>query len=204
MKKLIITTAALLMSALSFAASTPADQLQDTLSKIRTMQANFTQIITDEDQKGARELKGSVALKRPRQFRWTIASPTQQDIIATGDKIWTYQPRLKQASVTQQPQSFGNTPASFLSGSTSSIIKSYIVAMKAGPGSAEYYLEARRKSNKFQKIVLRFNGLNLREMSFTDELGHTSQLSFSNIKLNQDLNPRLFAFKPAPDVDVIR
>lgn len=203
MKQYLIICVALFATVANAASQTPADNLEATFKKIRSMSADFTQTISGGEMGASKTMRGKLSFLRPRKFRWTISSPIKQEIIATGSKVWLYEPRLKQASVNKQPRSFGNTPASFLSGGIKTIIRSYIIASATNKGNTVFSLDAKRRSTKFQKIYLRFRGLKLVEMRFTDELGHNSRLVFSNIKVNQNLNASLFRFTPPKGVDVI-
>jgi len=192
------------VSQLALAEETPAAQLQTRLSNIKTMQANFKQVVSDPNEGVLQRASGNMALQRPNHFRWYTKSPTKQLILTDGKNIWIYDIDLEQATVQPLEKIGGNTPAMLMSGSTEKIVENFIINIeKDSDGKQWFVLIPKQKSNFFQTVRLNFSAGKLQRMEFTDDLGQITQIKFTNAKINSQLSSKLFKFSPPRGVDVI-
>lgn len=196
-------TAILLMmiSGLVFSAST-GDELQAKLNAIRSMSANFNQVV----KAGKREVSnssGTMALSRPGKFRWATKSPMEQLVVADSQRMWVYDVDLEQVSVKKQQKGLGGTPGLFLSGYDNTVTRDFDVSPLTTGQNASYSLRAKSPKENFQKLQLSFNGDQLSSIEFFDQLGQHTIVKLSNVKNNLNLAEKLFQFKPPKGVDVV-
>src|SRR5437870_1909105 len=112
---------AILVSMASAAATKPAAsdayaRLDEFMSGLRGLQAEFKQTVRDARGRKIEESSGTLALSRPNRFRWDYREPHPQVIVADGEKLWLYDPDLEQVTVRRLDQSLAGTPAMLLSG----------------------------------------------------------------------------------------
>lgn len=203
------------------AASTAATEQQATanliqqLNGIKSLSAQFEQSTkatagTKAPQKKGlsaqhmnQTFKGVMNVARPGKFYWETTSPSKQTIVTTGKMIWIYDPDLKQAIRQNLDEQVANTPALLLSGNTSQIMQSYRVTQ---PNKAKTYYTLFPKQNDgaFQSLTISF-GVNKAPslMILEDSLGQTTQIRFSNVKVNPSLASSTFDFTPPKGTDII-
>lgn len=200
MKKTSIIILSLYASLLC--AETPTERVQAKLNAIASMSANFTQVV----KAGKRQVsntKGTMALSRPGKFRWQTKSPMEQLVVADGKKLWIYDVDLEQVTVKKQEKSVGGTPALFLSNTNDTVSKDFNVVRLAGKGES-FELQAKSPKENYQRVTLTFNGKELSNIEFYDQLGQQTNIRLSEIKNNPSLPNDLFEFKPPKGVDVVK
>lgn len=197
MKKLLIAVGASACVLPAFA--DPAANLNKLLVGTQSMSANFSQTT-----KGAKTqtFSGEVALKRPNQFRWQTKSPSEQLIVANGSTLWVYDKDLAQATKQAVSSQVGDTPALLLSGNPQDIAKHFKVA-QPNPSKNYYVLTPKNTNANFKSLSMSFNGGRPVMMVLNDNLGQTTAIRFSNIKMNANLPASQFNFNPPAGVDVI-
>ncbi|TXD97447.1 outer membrane lipoprotein chaperone LolA [Psychrobacter frigidicola] len=176
-----------------------AQRLNKLLTTTKSMTANFTQTT-----KGASSgtFKGSMSVQRPNNFRWETKSPSEQLIVANGSSMWIYDKDLEQATKQSVDSQVGNTPALLLSGDPSKIDKNFKVTQPYA--TKNYYVLYPKSSNaSFKNLSLSFSGGKPVMMVLNDNLGQTTSINFSGIKLNPTINSNQFKFTPPKGVDVI-
>lgn len=184
-------------------AMTPAEQLQNKLNAIHTMSAHFSQKVTVK-KKTVSKSSGSMALKRPGTFRWETKDPMEQLIVADGKKMWIYDVELEQVSVKTQQKGLGGTAALFLSGYDEDATQDFLVTEQNNGSSSTFNLKTKTDKENFQRIQLIFTNDQLTALELYDQLGQVTYVTFSNIKMNQNVSATLFQFKPPKGVDVIK
>lgn len=187
--------------------SPAAQQLINLLQKLHTMQANFIQTYYDSSGSASQKSRGQMALEHPGKFRWQTTSPMNQLLITDGKYVWMYNQDLKQASRTLLDPEQMTNPASLLSGSPELLAQRFNVFMIPNTNSSSnssFKLQPKKPNDLFQWIELYFNGDTLVQMRMSDNLGHLSQLNFSDVKMNTALNAGLFGFITPKGVDLIK
>jgi outer membrane lipoprotein carrier protein len=187
--------------AISAFAQSATMQLTTLLQNLRTMQANFTQVINDNNGNIVQQSSGRMALQRPGLFRWETSQPNQQLIIADGKSIWIYDKDL--AQITKQKQNTSvNAPGLLLSDSVDQLAKRFRIAAMNNNPSAFKLIPIQR--DLFQSVVLSFspNG-QLHQMLLHDNLGQITQIDFAKVTVNNPLSANLFHFQPPSGVDVV-
>mgnify|MGYP006282065315 CR=1 FL=1 len=180
-------------------AASPAQQLENKLTAINTLQARFKQVLKNEKGKKIQASRGRVIIKKPNRFIWKITQPAPQLILGDGKNIWIYDKDLMQVTIKPMKKKLGETPAALLSGDSEFIKKQFNVAMK----KQQYILKPKKKQTNFTWIKLEFSRGKLKKMILKDKVGQISTLEFSHLKLNQPVSAKKFHFKPPKNVDVI-
>ena len=90
--------------------------VENFVSGIETFQGGFRQTLLDADGEVLEETSGTLEIRRPGQFRWDNAEPYEQQLVADGLNIWSYDVDLEQVTVKAQAEALSNTPALVLSG----------------------------------------------------------------------------------------
>ena len=109
MKKILWLT--VLLCGQSVFAATPSELLQAKLNALRTMSADFTQVVKAKRREVSHS-SGTMALSRPGRFRWQTKAPMEQLVVADGKQLWIYDVDLEQVSVKKQEKSVGGTAGS--------------------------------------------------------------------------------------------
>ena len=178
-------------------------QLESRLNAAKTLKAQFTQVVRADRREISRS-KGTMALQRPGKFRWSVAAPMEQLVIADGENLWIYDIDLEQVTVKKQGKSIGGTPALFLSGATQQITNDFEVSMHAEKDKEYYELRARSPQENFQKINMVFRKDSLSRLILHDQLGQVTSIDFRKVQANRPLSEKLFRFVPPRGVDVVR
>lgn len=190
--------AAMLTASPSFA--NPSTNLNNLLTNVRSMSADFSQTTRG----GARQsnFSGSMSVQRPNQFRWEVKSPSEQLIVASGNTLWVYDKDLAQATRQSTANQVGDTPALLLSGNPAQIAQNFTVT-QPNAGRNYYVLTPKSSNSSFRNLSISFNGGRPVMMVLNDNLGQTTTIRFSNIRLNPSIAATAFNFTPPSGVDVI-
>ena len=174
------------------------------LSALKTMTADFVQVVQDRKGQVTERASGTLALARPDRFRWEYREPYVQTIVADGRKLWLYDPDLEQVTVRSLAQGLGSTPAMLLSGSGK-----VGDAFTAGPVEVRQdwtwcRLLPKQGGSDFEKVSLAFDARNeLAAMELVDKLGQTTTIQFAKVRRGAALDASAFRFVPPPGADVI-
>ncbi|HBB52522.1 MAG TPA: outer membrane lipoprotein carrier protein LolA [Legionellales bacterium] len=187
----------------SFALALPAhNQLIQMLEAIKTLDAQFNQTVTMNGRRVS-ESNGHFSLKKPGQLNWTIQKPQQQIMIADGQTVWVYEPKIQQATRRPQKAGVGGTAGLFVSSQPNLWVARYRVTSQSNGQTTIFQLVSKNQKNSLAKVKLFFEANRLEKIEFWDQLGQYSQISLSRVKVNQTLSSRLFYFSPPKNVDVI-
>ncbi len=176
--------------------------LAEFFSKVKTFKAQFSQVVVDDSANKIQSSSGIVYLARPDQFRWNYQKPYEQVIVGDGTKIWIYEPDLDQVTVKHQGAAIDNTPAQMLA-SDVPIDKNFLIN-DLGMKGEEAWVELipKQKEATFLLIKLAFQNGVLSKMLLGDSLGNQTELIFTQVQSNPELEKNIFVFTPPDDVDV--
>jgi chaperone LolA len=193
------------------AAALPAAAADDSLTRVdawlksvRTLSANFVQVVRSREGQISSRAVGRLSLSRPDRFRWDYREPYVQVIVADGRRLWLYDADLEQVTVRPLAAGLGSTPAMLLSGA-GSVGESFTAGPVERDGEWTWCrLVPKQRSSDFERVSLGFNGRGvLVAMQLLDKLGQSTELVFSDVELNTRLAPGLFDFTPPKGADVI-
>jgi outer membrane lipoprotein carrier protein len=185
------------------AAQDPAVRVKSFVESTKSLRAQFAQTVAAKNSKKPQISSGVLALSRPGKFRWQIDKPYEQLMVSDGQKVWLYDPDLKQVTVRRAAGTLGGTPAALLAGDNS--IDKNFTLKDAGQREGRDWIEALPKTPdaSFSRILLGFKGDTLQVMELSDNFGQTTHILFSQVERNPALPAATFKFTPPAGVDVV-
>jgi outer membrane lipoprotein carrier protein len=201
--KLLVGMALLLaMVPFTNAAETARAKLDSFAKNITSISADFEQQVYSSKSKGKLS-QGTLALKAPRQFRWDVAKPFKQLIVADGEKVWIFDPDLEQVTVRSQGSEEAHSPLTVLT-DLSQLDRDFTTSeLGEHDGLAWLRMKSKDKEPQFAYCDLGFDANDLARMRFEDTLGNTTEIRFSGWQRNPKLKPDAFTFTPPQGVDVV-
>ena len=184
-----------------------AKSLQQRYQGIRDFAADFTHTYRGGVLRKQITERGTMAIKKPGMMRWVYTSPEKKTFVSDGQKIYSYIPEDRQVVVsTVPPDSDAPTPALFLAGKgniTRDFTASY--ADVGTPGTYSLKLVPRRPEAEYESLVLVLDPatLQIRGLTTFDRQAGESTFTFSNLKENQGLSDKEFAFRIPRGVDIV-
>lgn len=201
---LVLSAAALLLSAAAQAATGPARARLDAFATgLHSLTGNFSQTLTDINGSTSKNSSGTLALQAPRQFRWDTVKPYQQTIVADGSRVWLYDPELEQVTVRIQSSEESHSPLTVLTDLKQMDRDFKVVEQGEHDGLVWLRLSSTAKDPQFDYADLGFDANGLARMTFRDQLGSTTDIRFSDWQRNVAIPPSTFNFVPPPGADVI-
>jgi len=179
------------------------DRLAAFIEGARTVEADFTQTVSDKNGRVTQQASGTMAFSRPGKFRWDYRRPYEQIIVGDGKKLWLYDADLEQVTVKPLGEVVAGTPAALLAGDDA--IEKYFTLRDAGVSAGLEWLEAtpRSRDTTFERIRMGFRGDVLVQMELFDHFGQRTTLKLSNLKRNPAIAPARFTFTPPKGADLI-
>ncbi|VAW81004.1 Outer membrane lipoprotein carrier protein LolA [hydrothermal vent metagenome] len=180
-----------------------ADQVGDYFAALKTFEANFTQHVVGANGETLQDAAGEVWISTPGRFRWNYLTPYKQLIVSDGKQLWNYDADLEQASVSPVDDRLTSTPAMLLSG-----VRPLSEVMNTKPIGKEngvdwYQLEPKSSDAAVEAVKIGFRKGQLEAIEVRDGFGNQTRIQFSDIKLNQTVDPALFELDLPPGTDVI-
>lgn len=191
-----VATAALAASS----AETPLDRFFRGLDNLT---AAFEQTLYDAQGRVTQTATGRLSIQRPGRFRWDYDTPYKQLVLGDGERLWTYDADLEQATVKPQDDTLAGTPALLLSAQQQPRELFDIQTLPARDGEAWFQLTPRAQDTQFNQLRLGFVGDSLVAMELIDAFEQLTQFRFNDIQRNSPLAAGLFSFTPPAGVDVI-
>jgi len=203
MKRLLLAATLSLLSLPAFAAG-PARERLDAFSKgMHSLAGHFSQMMVSANGDPGKTSSGTVALQAPRQFRWETVAPYKQTIVADGQRVWLYDPDLEQVTVRKQSSEEAQSPLTVLT-DLSQMDKDFKVTEQGEhDGMVWLRLQSTSKDPQFDFADLGFDASGLARMAFKDQLGNTTQITFSAWQKNGPVAAETFSFVPPQGTDVI-
>lgn len=195
----------LALGALVLAGLARADAVQtlkDFGREVKSGKAEFTQTVTSPDGQRKKSSFGSFEFQRPNQFRFAYTKPFEQLIVGDGQKVWIYDPDLKQASARRMSAALGATPAALLAGAN--LEKDFeLKALPAAQGLDWVQAQPRQADSGLQSLKIGFKGRELAAIEVVDGFGQRSLLQFSGVQANAPVAAERFRFVLPPGADLI-
>ncbi len=193
----------LLLVTSAYAENKAEDHLMRFLDNMQTLQANFKQILVDDQGMELESSSGVVFLKRPNKFRWDYKHPYQQTIVTNGEVLWFYDEDLEQVIIREASSSVEGTPVAIL-GSYEDIDKQFIIIdMENIEGFDWVELTPRDIESQYNSIRLGFDKKKLGMMVMFDNLGQVTRIDFTEEVINKKLDNSTFDFEPPEGIDII-
>lgn len=189
----------------SSAFASPIDELNEMLGSFKTLTGDFEQVLSSDKGRVLQESTGKVMIARPGKFRWDQTSPIKQLIIVSGDDVTIFDPELEQVSIRSLAHSLDVAPALLLSGSVDKLDALFNVTQveSADPAETWFKLSSKDADSLMSVVVLGFKFDKISAMQMRDNIGHVTEVRFSNVLINSPLSDILFEFTAPDGVDVM-
>lgn len=155
------------------------------LESLTTFSADFTQTLQAQmgDKQEVITYKGQIKAKAPANVLWIYKSPVPKEIYITNNEMIVYEPKLRQAIITQMQESLD-----------------LLTLLKKAKKLNNTEYETQILDQKYQ---LKIQGKILKEINFVDSLDNKVRITFSNAKIDEYIDSKVFDFLPSSDIDVI-
>jgi outer membrane lipoprotein carrier protein len=191
-----------LAAAATVAQADAVDTLREFVRDVKSGQASFTQTVISTEGARKKTSSGQFEFARPNRFRFAYTKPFEQLIVGDGQKVWTYDTDLNQASSRAMGQALGATPAALLAGG--SLDAEFTLAPLPARDGLDWALATpKAKDGPFQSMRVGFRGKELAAVEITDSFGQVSTLQFSQYRANTPIVAERFRFVPPVGADVI-
>lgn len=179
------------------------ERFREFVSGTQSARAEFEQKVYDRGRRLVQEGRGTFSFQRPGRFRWATTQPYEQLIVGDGERVWIYDPDLKQVTVRPLGRALGATPAALLAGSAD-VERAFELA-DVGRIAGLEWLEARPRDQdaSFERIRLGMGPAGVEAMELHDHFGQTTLLRFEKVVRNPPLDPGAFRFVPPKGADVL-
>jgi len=176
--------------------------LKDFVREVKSGRAEFTQTVSSPDGVRKKLSSGTFEFQRPNQFRFAYTKPFEQLIVADGQKVWIFDPDLKQASSRRMNQALGATPAALLAGGN--LERDFKLKALASDGGLDWVqAEPKLADGGFQSLKIGFKGSVLAALEIVDGFGQRSRLDFSAVNANASVAAERFRFVLPAGADLI-
>jgi outer membrane lipoprotein carrier protein len=204
----MMRSAGLLASLLLATAAQAQTTLDSYLDHLKTLRAEFSQVVTDSKGRQVQDARGTLIIVRPGRFRWELTpstgtSSSPQLMVADGKNLWFYDRDLEQVSVKPATSALTATPAGLLSGEGN--IRELFTVSPAGRKEGFDWVLVTPKENDadFREARLAFAKSELKRMVLKDKLGQTVRLDFQTSERNPPVAEAEVKFTPPANADVI-
>ncbi|RUO70331.1 outer membrane lipoprotein chaperone LolA [Pseudidiomarina salinarum] len=194
----------LMLSSFSTAQAATADRdaLIERLSGLSTLQAEFSQQVTDPDGELVQQLHGRMALARPNYLYWQTDAPDETLMVADGNNLWYYNPFVEQVTVYRQSEAMDQSPLLLLLDADAQAWSHYTVKQEGN----SFALQPKPSADTQQSLQLMFaedkNSARLQRIILDDGQGQISTIDLENVQLNQVVERGLFEFNLPEGVDL--
>lgn len=185
-------------------ASSSYSELNALLNAFSSIKARFQQTVYSPDDYLIHESSGHMLASVPGKLRWQVETPSSQSIITNGDTLWMYEPDLEQVVIKAVDPDMTATPGLLLAGSTPALERQYDITAIDSDGMRIFQLKPKAEAGYYKSLALVFNGRRPAGITIVDSLGQETRIGFTDVTVNEVIDPATYEFKPPPDIDVIR
>jgi len=183
--------------------------LQETYDKTSSFTADFTQTTSMKLSRRQRKGLGSLVIKKPGLMRWDYQEPDHQVLVCDGEEMSMYFSSAKQMIVmSAQEYLQSDVTYAFFAGN-GNVLRDFNV----GPIPDDYCcgdlpdlkLVPKKQHPQVESIYLWLDERFLiSRMKISDHYGSVTDLSFTNIKINQPVTNDRFSFVPPPGTEIVK
>jgi outer membrane lipoprotein carrier protein len=185
--------------------------LEQTQRRVTDLKAPFRQAAHNKALNQTVEARGTLYLKKPGRLRWEYQTPTPQEVVSDGTRLWIYTPELKQVNVSAAPAALAGPAGSFLQGLGQ--VREHFDARFLNPaqptdaeGLVVLDLQPKRPQPLMARLIISVDPKSwlVRQAIVHDELGNTVTVRFGETVVNSGLPDALFVFVPPPGIAVVQ
>jgi outer membrane lipoprotein carrier protein len=208
MRTLCWTLTVLLSSSISWANlpdKTAQQQLLQLLSPINSFSAHFDQLIIDDSGQKLQNISGVLHGQKPDKVFWTVFEPAAQTIVTNGSQMWLYDPDLEQVIIQPYNKNPQSNPISLLLGNPQQFFENFELLQQKNLADSvlQFSLKPVASNSLYSHLILDFKNAILSAITFEDNLGQTTILSFNKFRLNPLFNDDFFNFEIPLGVDIV-
>ena len=193
------------ISTSGLAQETPAARaaLEEFSTGLDALQASFDQVIINQEGVVETAGNGQVWLARPARFRWAYEGDFPEVIVADGRTVWMHDVVMEQVTIRPQSSLAQNSPLSVLMDISELDQQFTVRELGRHDGVDLLELVSLSPDSEFERVMLGLNGPALQLMVMEDAFGLRTELRFTEVLRNPDLDDALFEFVPPNNVDII-
>ncbi len=203
MKQRFIKLVILLLLAPHLAWASETAALESFFESLETLQCDFKQRVYDGNGAVVEQTEGTIAIRRPGQFRWITTVPYQQEVIGDGERIWIYDPDLEQVTVRRQKGVLNSTPAHLLT-QQFPLREAFNLETVDRSDSLQWIeLKPLQEGGGFERLMVAMAQGALRQIEVEDSIGQRTEIILVDVRTNRALSPQQFQFVPPAGVDIV-
>jgi outer membrane lipoprotein carrier protein len=185
--------------------------LETAYRRVTDLKASFQQAAYNKTLNQTIDARGTLYLKKPGKLRWEYVTPTPQEIVSDGKRLWVYTPELKQVNVADAPDALAGPAGSFLQGLGQ--VREHFQARFLNPaqptdadGLLVMDLAPKRPQPLLARLIVSVDPRSwlVRQAVVHDELGNTVTVRFGDTVVNSGVPDALFVFVPPPGAAVVQ
>ena len=166
---------------------------------LETLAADFDQRTTDGAGFVVDEAQGRFSFQTPDLFRWSIAAPFIQELVADGERLWHYDESLDQVTVREQP-AVSDSPILVL---TRPELLDQFYALEVSRDADVLVFRPLAEDAEFSWARLRFVNQQPVSLELLDRFDQITVIRFAELQRNPELPPQQFQFEVPEGVDVL-
>ena len=182
--------------------------VESTYASVNSLKADFVQVSRSTSMGQETRQRGKVSLKRPRKMRWDFNQPDASTFVTDGATMWVYSSANNQVIVS--PVSGGAGGMTQLLDDLNNLDELFTVTLvdaggKEGKGSYILDLVPKALPSNFKKLRLTLarNKYTPETVLLTDTFDNQVELTFSQVKFNQDIPDSMFNFQAPQGATVL-
>lgn len=180
--------------------------VEKTYGGVSTLKADFVQVNRSKSTGAETRQKGHVSLKRPHKMRWDFVGADSNTFVTDGATMWVWSPATNQVIVSSASGASGGGMTQLLD-DLSQLNTLFDVTLVGGVGAAPSYvvdLKPKQQANfKNLRLTLTKKKYTVEQVLMTDLFDNQVELSFTGVKMNQDLPDAQFSFQIPAGAQVI-
>lgn len=175
------------------------EQLFEKLNAVQSLQADFFQHIRSENEDQEANQEGRIAFQRPGKFLWVVSKPFEQEVLIEGDRMSVYDADLEQLTHSKIDDSNELSLANLLISPNKEILDQFEISHK----DTKFSLVPQDPNVPFKELVIQFDDEKVSDVSVKDHFNTVSEFKFANIRINQDIDSKIFTIEVPPDTEVV-
>lgn len=184
-------------------------RIQEEQAALRSLEATFTQRKESALLLEPEVSEGQVSYQTPDRVRWELSEPSPTVVVIRQGEMLTWYQDLGRAEVLHVGRQTDQILQYMTIGSSLETLKQYFTVIVRFPdGDAPYDIEL---EPRYERVRKRLAGMRIKldrklfvpvELHYTEADGDTTELHFSDIRVNQDLPAERFETALPEDVEV--
>ena len=173
------------------------------LSQFEHIQGKFSQTIESQSGDVIQASVGDFWIARPGYFRWEVAPPYEQKIIADQEKLIVFDPDLEQATVYNHSLDV-HSPMQIFSGDIDYLIEQYTIeSVNAENNHSTFTLLPHTEQSHFAKLMIKFHANQIQSLTLIDKIEQRTFIEFSEVNSALPISRSVFQFAYPEGTDVI-